>query len=156
MTNATHPHRTVDHSVISVNQLCTISLLALAFVLDLPLLAAFTGLVMLTTVFMPALGLFTRLYLHVLRPAGLIQPRVHLDNPEPHRFAQFVGATFVLAGFGALAASVPVLGWTLIGIVIALANLNLWAGWCAGCTMYYWLHHLGVPGFKYAPVDSAH
>jgi len=38
-------------------------------------------------------------------------------------------------------------GWALIIVVIVLASLNLFAGWCAGCTMYYWLNRLGVPGF---------
>jgi len=60
----------------------------------------------------------------------------------------------VLGGTAALMAGLPVLGWILIAVVIVLANLNLWAGWCAGCTMYYWLNRLGVPGFDHAPVEG--
>jgi hypothetical protein len=35
---------------------------------------------------------------------------------------------------------------------VALAALNLFAGICVGCLMYYWFNRLGVPGFKYARV----
>ena len=37
-------------------------------------------------------------------------------------------------------------------IVVALAGLNLFAGICVGCMMYYWFNRLGVPGFKYARI----
>jgi len=154
MTTHAQPLRHVDHSAIRVNQSCTIGLLVLAFVLDLPLLAGITGLIMLVSAIFPPAGLFTRLYRHVLRPAGLVAPRVEVDNPEPHRFAQLVGSIMVLGGTAALMAGLPVLGWILIAVVIVLANLNLWAGWCAGCTMYYWLNRLGVPGFDHAPVEG--
>ena len=40
-----------------------------------------------------------------------------------------------------------------IAALIVLAGLNLFAGWCAGCTMYYWLNRLGVPGFDHQPVE---
>ncbi len=154
MTTHAQLLRQVDHSAIRVNQSCTIGLLVLAFVLDLPLLAGITGLIMLVSAIFPPAGLFTRLYRHVLRPAGLVAPRVEVDNPEPHRFAQLVGSIMVLGGTAALMAGLPVLGWILIAVVIVLANLNLWAGWCAGCTMYYWLNRLGVPGFDHAPVEG--
>ena len=47
-------------------------------------------------------------------------------------------------------AKASVLGWALSWIVVALAALNLFAGICVGCLMYYWLNRLGVPGFKHA------
>jgi hypothetical protein len=47
-----------------------------------------------------------------------------------------------------------VLGWALSWIVVALAALNLFAGICVGCLMYYWLNRLGVPGFKYARIQQ--
>jgi len=145
--------RRVDQNVIRTNQSLTITLLALAFVLDLPALAGGTGIIMLISALYPPAGLFTRLYRHVLRPLGLVQPNVHLDNPEPHRFAQLVGGTMVSLGTLALLANVTVPGWTLIGVVIVLANLNLFAGWCAGCMMYYWLNRLGVPGFTHSRIE---
>jgi hypothetical protein len=145
--------RHVDHSAIRTNQSITIALLALAFVLNSPALAAFTAAVMLISAAAPPVGLFTRVYRHLLRPAHLVKPDVHVDNPEPHRFAQLLGGTFVTLGVIALLAGVQVIGWLLPGIVIALASLNLFAGWCAGCMIYYWLNRLGVPGFSHAKVE---
>ena len=42
-------------------------------------------------------------------------------------------------------------GWVLVWIVIALAALNLFGGFCVGCALYYWLTRLGVPGFTKQP-----
>lgn len=144
--------RQVDHSQIRTNQAFTIGLLALAFVVDLPALAGFVGIVLLISAVLPPLGLFSRVYRHVLRPAGLVRPDVIADNPEPHRFAQLVGGTFVTVGALLLAAELSG-GWAPVGIVIVLASLNLFAGWCAGCTMYYWLNRLGVPGFGRSRIE---
>ena len=74
------------------------------------------------------------------------------DNPEPHLFAQGVGGAFLLVATLAFGANVAVLGWALTWVVIALAALNLFAGICVGCLMYYWFNRIGVPGFKYARV----
>ncbi|MBI5961281.1 MAG: DUF4395 domain-containing protein [Chloroflexi bacterium] len=147
--------RRVDHNAIRTNQVLTISLLALAFVIDLPVLAAFVAAVMASSALAPSLGLFNRLYRHVLRPAGIVQPNVIEDNPEPHRFAQGLGSVFVGLGVVALAAGVPALGWGLVILVIGLASLNLFAGWCAGCMVYYWLNRLGVPGFTRSRIEVA-
>ncbi len=145
--------RHVDHSAIRTNQAFTIMLLALAFVLDLPALAAFTGIVMLISALVPALGLFTRIYRHILRPTHFVDPDVQIDNPEPHRFAQLLGGTLVTLSAMALLAGAGVVGWLLPGIVIVLASLNLFAGVCVGCMLYYWLNRLGVPGFNHAKIE---
>jgi len=48
-----------------------------------------------------------------------------------------------------------IIGWGLVWLVIVLAGLNLFVGFCAGCTLYYWLNRLDVPGFvKASPKDS--
>ncbi len=145
--------RRVDHNQIRTNQVLTITLLALAFVLDLPALAALTGIAMLISALYPPAGLFNRVYRHILRPLRVVQPDFEQDNPEPHRFAQLVGGTCVTGGMLILAAGVPLVGWAFVGMVIVLANLNLFAGWCAGCMMYYWLNRAGVPGFDRAPIE---
>lgn len=145
--------RHVDHSAIRTNQAFTIMLLALAFVLDLPALAAFTGVVMLISALVPPLGLFTRIYRHLLRPTHFVDPDVHLDNPEPHRFAQLLGGTLVTLSAIALLAGAGAVGWLLPGVVIVLASLNLFAGVCVGCMLYYWLNRLGVPGFNHAKIE---
>lgn len=140
--------RVVDHSAIRTNQFFTIALLGLAFVLAAPAISGVTGAIMLLSVAVPPLGLFTRIYRHLLRPAGVIRPRIIPDNPEPHRFAQLLGGVMVTLGTLIVLAGVSIAGWGLIIVVIGLASLNLFAGWCAGCTMYYWLNRLGIPGFS--------
>ena len=47
-----------------------------------------------------------------------------------------------------------VLGWALTWLVIVLAGLNLFLGFCAGCFVYYQLARLGVPGFDRQPLAS--
>jgi hypothetical protein len=148
-------NRTVDHNIIRINQAFTITLLALAFVLSLPILAGINAVIILLTALMPPLGLYARFYRHALVPAGVVKPDIHVDNPEPHRFASLVGGTCTLLGVVLVLAGVEIVGWGLVGMVIVLASLNLFAGWCAGCLMYYWLNKLGVPGFDRAPIEAA-
>ncbi len=146
--------RKVDHSAIRTNQAFIIALLVLAFLLNAPALVGFVAAVMLVGTILPGAELFKRFYQHVLRPAGIVRPDVIPDNPEPHRFAQGVGGVFTaLSTLGLLLGS-AVIGWALAWLVIVLAALNLLAGWCAGCTVYYWLNRLGVPGFDRQPVET--
>lgn len=144
--------RKVDHSALRTNQAFIIGLLVTAFVLNSWPIAAFVSAVMLIGTIWPDAGLFKRIYLHVLRPSGVVKPDVILDNPEPHLFAQGLGGVFTLAGVIALLLGASLLGWALIWLVIVLAALNLFVGFCAGCFVYYQLNRLGVPGFTAAPV----
>lgn len=140
----------VDHSALKTNQLIIISLNILAFVLNLPILAAVVALTMGlgSLVGKPGFGV---VYTGVLKPRGWMKPDVLDDNPEPHRFAQFVGFLFMTAGSIALFLGSALLGWTLVWIVVALAALNAFGGFCVGCAMYYWLVQLKVPGFVKRP-----
>jgi molybdopterin converting factor small subunit len=142
--------RKVDHSAIRTNQVFIIALLVLAFIADVKWLVAFVSAVMLIGAAFPQASLFKAVYLYALKPLKLARPDVRVDNPEPHLFAQGVGGTFLLAAAIGFMAQVTVLGWALSWIVVALAALNLFAGICVGCLMYYWLNRLGVPGFKVA------
>ena len=153
MTNHTREHRKVDHSAIRTNQTFIVTLLALGIVLNAPVLAGIVAAALLISALRPQWGPFTRLYRHVLRPAGIVKPDVQLDNPEPHRFSQALGAVFVSLALVSLLAGFPVMGWGLAGLVIVLASLNLFAGWCAGCMVYYWLNRIGAPGFNRARVE---
>lgn len=142
----------VDHSALKVNQTFIITLLILAFVLNSWGLAAFVGLVMLLGTAVPRLSLFKQIYAQVLRPSGLIKPDVVPDNPEPHRFAQGLGGVFVALSVIALLAQLTAVGWALAWLVIVLASLNLFLGFCAGCFVYYQLNRLNVPGFEHSPL----
>ena len=145
--------RKVDHSAIRTNQVFIIGLLVIAFVLDAKWLVAFVSAVMLIGTFFPNIALFKAVYGYVLKPSKIVRPDVRRDNPEPHLFAQGVGGTVLLLATVAFLAGAPLVGWALSWLVVALAALNLFAGICVGCLMYYWLHRLGVPGFKYARVE---
>ena len=146
--------RKVDHSALRTNQAFIIGLLLIGFVADAKALVAFVAAVMLIGTVWPKVSLFKAVYLYFLKPRGLIKPDVKIDNPEPHLFAQGVGGAFLTAATLAFLANVSAVGWTLAWIVIALAALNLFAGICVGCLMYYWLNRLGVPGFKYARIHK--
>ncbi len=140
----------VDHSALKTNQLFIIALSILAFIFNQPYLAAFVALVMGIGAALKAPG-FGFIYKYILKPRGWMKPDVLDDNPEPHRFSQIVGYVFLLAGSIALFFGSAVLGWTLVWIVIALASLNAFGGFCVGCAMYYWLARLNVPGFGKQP-----
>ena len=144
--------RKVDQSALRVNQAFIIGVSLLAFILNQVWLAAFVGVVMLLGTAVPALSLFKRVYQHLLRPAGLVKPDVITDNPEPHRFAQGFGGGVIALAVVALLAGQAVLGWGLVWLVIALAALNLFLGFCAGCFVYYQLNKLGLPGFRVSPI----
>jgi hypothetical protein len=146
--------RLVDHSALRTNQAFIIGLLIAAFVLNVPLLVAFVAAVMLVGTALPNAGLFKQVYALLLKPQGWVKPDVKLDNPEPHRFAQGVGGIVLLIATVLFVLNVPAIGWALAWVVVALAALNLFAGICVGCLMYYQLHRFGVRGFDKAPVEG--
>ncbi|MBL8076657.1 MAG: DUF4395 domain-containing protein [Anaerolineales bacterium] len=150
MTSTSQTLQKVDHSALKTNQLFIIGLNILAFIFNLPILAAFVALMMGIGAALKTPG-FGFIYKSILKPRGWMKPDVLDDNPEPHRFSQIVGYIFMLAGSIALFYGATVLGWTLVWIVVALASLNAFGGFCVGCAMYYWLVRLNVPGFGKQP-----
>ena len=146
--------RKVDQSALKVNQAFIIAFLVLGFVLNAVWLVVFVAAVMLVGTVVPALSLFKGVYTRALRPSGLVKANIIADNPEPHRFAQGFGGVVLLGAIAALLAGSAVLGWALVGLVIVLAALNLFLGFCAGCFVYYQLSKLGVPGFDRRPIGQ--
>lgn len=140
----------VDYAALRTNQAVIIVLSMGAFVLDSPWLAALVALVMAVGTLRRAPG-FGFLYQSWLKPRGWVQPDFLEDNPEPHRFAQGFGAVVLAAGAVLLVLGLPVAGWALVWLVIALAALNLFGGFCVGCAVYYWLNRVHFPGFRKAP-----
>jgi hypothetical protein len=140
----------VDHTTLKVNQAAIIVLVALAFVLDQAWLVAAVAAVMAAGTLLGRPG-FLPLYRGLLKPLGLVKPEVLADHPQPHRFAQGLGAGFLAAGFILLGLEATALGWGLAWLVVGLAALNLFAGFCVGCAVYYWLGRLRVPGFNKTP-----
>ena len=140
----------VDHSALKTNQIIIIVLNILAFILNLPWLAASVAVVMGVGSALRVPG-FGFVYQNVLKPRGWMRADVLDDNPEPHRFSQILGFLFTTAGSVALFVGGTGLGWTLVWVVIALASLNAFGGFCVGCAVYYWLARLNFPGFSKQP-----
>ncbi|MFW5708956.1 MAG: DUF4395 domain-containing protein [Chloroflexota bacterium] len=144
----------VDQSGLKTGQALTILLLMAAFLLDVWWLVAFVAIAQLAGALDLSLAPYRLFYLYVVKPTGLVKPRVMPDNPEPHRFAMLVGAAFNGAAVLALLTDTPILSWLLVSIVVALANLNFWLNFCLGCWVYYRLNRLGVPGFAREPIKE--
>ncbi|MFI5369375.1 MAG: DUF4395 domain-containing protein [Spirochaetia bacterium] len=144
----------VDHSSLRVNQASIIILLLAGFVLNVPWLVALVAVVMLLGTAIGRPG-FSFIYKGILRPLGIVKPHVLADNPEPHRFAQGFGGVVSAASAALLFLNAVTGGWALTWLVIVLAALNLFAGFCAGCAVYYWLNRLQVPGFVRTPPPGA-
>jgi hypothetical protein len=144
------PLSKVDHSALRTNQAMIIGLSLLGYIFDMPVLAGFVGIVMAVGTLVKRPG-FGAVYSKLLRPLGLVRPDILEDNPEPHRFAQGFGSVVILTGTITLMLGSDLLGWLLVWFVIALAALNLFAGFCVGCAMYYWLNRMSVPGFDKSP-----
>lgn len=144
-----HSPKLVDHASLRINQASIITLLLLAFIFDQPLLMLIVGLVMLigTIVMKPGFLLIYK----ALRSTGLVEPDLLPDHSEPHRFAQGFGAVVLFVAFVFTSLWLPILGWLFLWLVIILAGINLFLGFCVGCAMYYWLNRLGVSTFYQEP-----
>jgi hypothetical protein len=134
----------VDQSALKFNQASIILLLVLAFLFNAAWLVAFVAAVMVVGTLWPGAGLFKQIYARGLKPAGLLKPNVIADDPRPHLFAQGLGGIFLVLSAAALWLGLPVVGWTLAAIVIALAAINLFLGFCMGCFIYYQLGRAGI------------
>jgi hypothetical protein len=144
------PLENIDHSAIKISQALGIGLNILAFILGQSWLALFVALVMLLGALINKPG-FGLIYRYVLKPLGWVKPDIRQDHHEPHRFAQALGGTFMLLGSAMLFLGASLPGWILVWMVTALAALNLFAGFCVGCMIYYWLSRWNLPGFNQLP-----
>ena len=138
-----------DRSVLKVNQVILMTAIIGGYfaglvwrpvVIVLPILA----LMMLAGVASPRANLARVLYLGILKPRGLVRPRVVTEDPAPHRFAQLVGGIFLVgASVSALLGAFGV-AWILGWLVAALAFLNFAFDICVGCIMYAQLVRTGL------------
>jgi hypothetical protein len=138
-----------DRSVLKVTQLILMAGLIVGYAVSLakPLAAVALpvfALMMLHGAAVPSQSLPRLLYLNVLKPRGLVRPRVVVEDPAPHRFAQLVGGVFLAAGSVLAAAGLLTAAWTLGWIVVALAFLNFAFDICVGCIMYAQLVRIGL------------
>jgi hypothetical protein len=145
----------VDANLVKFSAGSTVLLTALAFLLNQryggPIIVAVTAIIMALSALAPEISPYRLLYKGIVAPLGLLKPRVVEDDPNPHRFAQGVGAAFLVASAIVLfLTQFSPLGWVLDLIVTALSAINLTVGFCAGCFVYYHLGRLGLlPKVRY-------
>ncbi len=145
----------IDHTALKTNQGLIILLSLLAFLFNQPWIIALVALVMLIGSLLLKRPGFGLIYTGLLKPAKILRPDILEDNPEPHLFAQGFGGTVLAGAAVALFSGAAGLGWSLAWVVIALAALNLLAGFCVGCAVYYWFNRLNIPGFIKTPPPGA-
>ncbi len=141
------PRYRIDRNTLRTNQAFIVGLTVLAFVLGAEVgrwVILGTGLVLGLGTVHPAFALFKQFHQRLLRPTGILGPRVEPEDPMPHEFAQAVGAVFLLAATIALFADATTTGWVLSWIVTALAFINLTVSFCAGCFVYYQPDRVGM------------
>ncbi len=151
VTNSTPSMLRVDTHLGKFSQGSTVLLTALAFIFNQPVIVLIAAIIMVWSALAPASSPYRLLYKGFVTPLGLLKPRVVEDDPAPHRFAQGVGAVFLVAATLVLFLThAQVVGWTLDLIVFVLAAINLTVGFCAGCFVYYHLGRLGItPRVRY-------
>jgi molybdopterin converting factor small subunit len=142
----------VDHTALQVNQGTIITLLVAAFIVDFPVLVPIVAMIMILGTFFSKTG-FVWFY-RGLKKARIVKPKVLKDHPQPHRFAQGFGGLVLIGASLAFLVELSTVGWILAGLVISLAALNLFAGFCVGCALYYWLNRLGIPWFHAEPPED--
>ena len=144
------PH--VDVHLIKFSQISIMVLTAVGFILQVPVLILITALALALSAGSPGYSPFRVVYQRLLVPAGVLRARIVEDDPAPHRFAQGVGALFLIASSLLLfVTSATVAGWVLALIVFVLAGINVTTGFCAGCFVYFQLGRVGLlPRVRYA------
>ncbi len=138
-----------DPSVLKVGQVLLIGGLLIAWAIAMARPAAAVALPLFALMLLggalsPTTSLPRWLYVSVLKPRGIVVPRVRDEDPAPHRFAQLVGGIFLGAGSVAAALGQLTVAWSLGWIVIALAFLNFAFDICVGCIVYAQLVRVGL------------
>ncbi len=119
----------LDSHLLRFSQGCVVVLTALAFLFSQPLLVAVAALCLTLSALVPNAGPFRFLYKGVVVPLHLLQPKFVEDDPAPHRFAQGIGAIFLLAATILLfLTSAHTAGWVLDLIVFVLATSKFQCG----------------------------
>jgi hypothetical protein len=129
---------------LRVHQALIVLFIVAGYILNLPVLVMFVAAVMLIGTLVPRAALFQQAYRQILRPAGLLRPDLHDEDPAPHRFAQGVGSGFLIAATLAFTLGAAGVGWILAAIVAVLAAVNLLFGFCVGCFVYFQLARAGL------------
>lgn len=144
----------VDHAEIKLGQLLTIALASVALISQTHWPLVFLGITFLLSGTLRALSPFALIYRGFFQPLNIIQSDYRLDNIQPHKFGQLIGALTVLIALGLLQGGYGLAGWGVVAVLILLTVIS-YAGWCLGCFLYYQFNRLGLGGFfRHAPSDK--
>jgi hypothetical protein len=99
-------------------------------------------LVATVALFMAASAAYGTRWFIFSRPWPLLRQWLSLGSSElehelPPRFAQALGATFLVVGSLLLAAGLRPWGWLPVGGVVALQTLLAASGFCLGCRLFF-------------------
>lgn len=144
----------VDHAEIKMGQVLTIIISGIALALQniIPLIIL-AGIFLLSGT-VRSMSPFSLLYRWIIKPLKIIKSDYRLDNIQPHKFGQLIGAITVVLALALIQFGYTTAGWIIVGVLIALTAIS-YAGWCVGCYMYYQLNRLGLGGFfKHSPTDK--
>ncbi len=114
----------------------TLTVLGIALIFQFEWLVALQTLVFAVSAF---LGLRWSPYgnlFRVLKRRLDLGPPPELEAEAPPRFAQFSGFLVTAGALVAFGLQAELLGWILVGIVLALASLQAFTGICIGCELY--------------------
>lgn len=135
----------VDHAALKTNQLVIIAFCVAAFIFDLWLIVPAVAAVMLIGTIVGKPG-FLPVY-RALVALRVVKPNPLPDDPAPHRFAQGLGASVLVVASILFTFGAAFPAWIAAWVVVFLASLNAFAGFCAGCFLFHQLAKAGVPGF---------
>lgn len=137
---------TVDRTALKFNEITIITLVAVAFVLNLPWLLLILGGILAVAAAQPRWSLLRVTYQRIVVPLGVLRPRVAPGEFTPRRFTQGLAATVLGLSTVALYSGFAVIGWVLAWLVALLAGLSLTTNFCAGCFLFYQLRRAGILG----------
>jgi Domain of unknown function (DUF4395) len=127
----------LDPNVLRFNQISIITGIILAALTGQAWIVAPIAAIMLAGTFNPKLAVFKNTYSGLIRPALKWPVNLQDDDPRAHNFAQGVGGVFLAVATLAFLTGWTVFGWSVSGIVVLLALLNLTTNICVGCLMYF-------------------
>lgn len=127
----------VDVNIPRFNQAVVAAITAAAFVLQFPALVAIMAVVLAASAFGgPRSALLARLYVNTIRPRLASDAPIEFEPVAPPRFAQRIGAGFLIAACASFLLGAGAIGWALTLIVTALAALAATTRICVGCILY--------------------
>ena len=125
----------VDVNIPRFNQAMVAVLTGLAFLMQWwPLVAAVAAVLAVTRIGGPHWGLFTQVYVRLIRPR--LDDPIETEDAAPPRFSQTLGAVFLGISVVLFVAGAAVAGWLVTLVVFALAALAATTRICVGCLFY--------------------